>query len=469
MEAPQRIIHRVVASFTPGLTVCLRGDLPQQVPAYTPRELGIAFHSTIGLLSYLNTQLSKELLDNNQAASRIYTSSISGDSFLNQTDSFGLLRGKHIDLAVIEAHQVTSIGDLLVSSSDLKRTSPSPEDIIDIVSGARYVIATLAHTSADGSSNIVYQSNHGMTGKPCINLIISELAVIEITEEGLVLKEVAPGHTVEEVQKATDPPLIMSPDLKDMILDPPSKSLVSKVYPNANQAVRDMNDGAILMIDGFGGVGGIPHYLMVALRDQGTKNLTLVSNTAGIARVMSFGSPEGMLPIDHSILVDNGQIKKAIASFPISPSPSRPSSFELAFQRGEVEIELVPQGTLAERIRAGGYGITAFYTPTGVGTPISEGKETRAINGREYILEKAIRADFALIRASKSDTHGNLVYNGTSRNFNGPMATAASITIAEVDEIVEAGQLDPENIITPGVFVQRIVQRPKHFSPYADY
>ncbi|HIB13596.1 MAG TPA: CoA transferase subunit A, partial [Dehalococcoidia bacterium] len=174
----------------------------------------------------------------------------------------------------------------------------------------------------------------------------------------------------------------------------------------------------------------------------------------------------GRLAIDHSILVDNHQIKKAVASFPVSPSPSRPSSFELALQRGEVEVEVVPQGTLAERIRAGAAGVAAFYTPTAAGTQLAEGKETRVFDGKEYVLEEALRADFCLIRGYKADTLGNVVYKGTSRNFNSVMAPAARITIIEVEQLVEPGELDPEEIVTPGVYIDRIVLRPPDFLGY---
>ncbi|MDE2843423.1 MAG: 3-oxoacid CoA-transferase subunit A [Chloroflexota bacterium] len=239
-----------------------------------------------------------------------------------------------------------------------------------------------------------------------------------------------------------------------------------KVYPDAPSAIRDIADGATVMIDGFGGPGGMAHYLLVSLRDQGTRGLTIISNTIGIARSVNFGTPPGKLAIDHSILVDNGQVAKAIATYPVSPSMSNPSSFELAYRRGEVELELVPQGTLAERLRAGGAGIYAFYTPTGVGTLIAEGKESRVIDGKEYILEEGLRADYCLIRGHKADTMGNIVYKGTSRNFNAVMAPSAGITIVEVDEVVEPGQLDPELIVTPGIYVDRLIIRPRDFSPY---
>ena len=235
---------------------------------------------------------------------------------------------------------------------------------------------------------------------------------------------------------------------------------INKVYDNFPNALKDIRDSATIMMDGFGGPGGMPRYLIMALRDQGARDLTIVSNTAGIATAMGFGTPPGIKPIDHSILIENGQVSKVIASFPVPPSPSKPSSFELAYEKGKIDLELVPQGTLAERIRAGGAGIPAFYTPTGVGTLIAKDKETRVFSGRKYLLEYALKADFAFIWAQYADTLGNLVYKGTSRNFNAVMATAATITIAEVNQIVQPGEIDPETIHTPGIYVNRIVKRP---------
>lgn len=235
---------------------------------------------------------------------------------------------------------------------------------------------------------------------------------------------------------------------------------MNKIVPTFDQAVSDIPDGAMLMIDGFAGPGGTAQNLIRALRDHGVRDLTIISNTAGLASVMGFGTIPGDRPIDIGILVDNDQIRKVIASFPVSPSPSRPTSFERALQEGKVELEVVPQGTLAERIRAGGAGIPAFYTPTGVGTQIAEGKEIREFNGREYVMELALRADFALLRAYRADTLGNTTYRGTSQNFNGVMATAANVTIIEVDEIVKPGGLDSAAIHTPGLYVNRIVKLP---------
>ena len=233
---------------------------------------------------------------------------------------------------------------------------------------------------------------------------------------------------------------------------------VSKVLSSFDEAVADVPDGATIMIDGFAGPGGTPQNLISALRDQGAKDLTIISNTAGLASVIGFGTIPGDRPIDIGILVDNQQIKQVIASYPSSPSPSRPTSFERAYKEGKVELEVVPQGTLAERIRAGGAGIAAFYAPTGVGTVMAEGKEGRVFDGRQHLLEYGLTAAFALLKAHKADTLGNVVYRGTSQNFNGVMATAARTTIVEVDEIVEPGVLDPGAIHTPALYVNRIVE-----------
>ena len=235
---------------------------------------------------------------------------------------------------------------------------------------------------------------------------------------------------------------------------------INKVVATFADAVADIPDGATLMIDGFAGPGGTPQNLILALRDHGAKDLTIVSNTAGLASVVGFGTLPGDVPTDIGVLVDNEQVKKVIASFPVSPSPSRPNSFERAYREGKVELELVPQGTLAERIRAGGAGIPAFFTPTGPGTQLADGKEVRVFEGREHVLEHALKADFALLRGHRADVMGNVVYKGTSRNFNGVMATAAGVTVMEVDEIVETGELDGGDVHTPSIFVNRIVKIP---------
>ena len=233
---------------------------------------------------------------------------------------------------------------------------------------------------------------------------------------------------------------------------------MNKIVPTFAEAVADIPDGAMLMIDGFAGPGGTPQNLIRALRDHGARDLTIISNTAGLASVTGFGTVPGDRPTDIGALVENEQVKKVIASFPVSPSVSRPTAFERAYREGNAELEVVPQGTLAERIRAGGAGIPAFYTPTGAGTLIAEGKEVRTFDGREHLLETALKADFALLRAHRADELGNTQYRGTSRNFNGVMATAAEVVVMEVDEIVELGEIDPGAVHTPGIYVDRIVK-----------
>ena len=226
---------------------------------------------------------------------------------------------------------------------------------------------------------------------------------------------------------------------------------VNKVLEIFDEAVRDVPNGAVILLGNFAGPGGFPYFLVKALRKQGAKELTLVANTAGgIGLTLDFD--------DHRILFENDQVKKVIASFPFSTSASRPSPAEKQILAGKVELEIVPQGTLAERIKAAGSGIPAFYTPTGVGTVIEEGKEKRYFDGRPCLLEYALKADYAFVRAYKADRMGNLIFRGTQRQFNPMMAMAARITIAEVDEIVENGEIDPNAVVVPGVFVKRIVK-----------
>jgi 3-oxoacid CoA-transferase A subunit len=235
----------------------------------------------------------------------------------------------------------------------------------------------------------------------------------------------------------------------------------NKIYASFIEAVADIPDGATIMIGGFGHAADKPQNLIAALKDQGAKNLTLIANSTGQAGKLGIGSLGGKPFIDEEILVENKQIKKAICSVPASLVMSKPNAFERQYLAGGVELEYVPQGTLAERIRAGGAGLGGFYTPTGAGTLVENGKEKRVIDGKEMLLEFALRADYALIKAYCADTMGNLVYRGIMRSFNAIMATAAKVTIAEVEQIVEAGELDAETVVTPGIFIDRIVEIPK--------
>lgn len=216
---------------------------------------------------------------------------------------------------------------------------------------------------------------------------------------------------------------------------------VNKVYPNASSALAGLlRDGMTIMSGGFG-VCGIPSTLIEAIRDSGVKDLTIISNNPGID---DFGL---------GLLLPKGQIRKMIGSY-----IGENASFAKQYLGGEIEVEFNPQGTLAERIRAGGAGIPAFFTRTGVGTVIAEGKDVREFDGIKYLMEKSLHADLAIVHAWRSDPEGNLQFRMTARNFNPVMATAAEITIAEVEELVEPGELDPDHIVTPGIYVQRIVR-----------
>ena len=216
--------------------------------------------------------------------------------------------------------------------------------------------------------------------------------------------------------------------------------MIKKVVESASIAVKDIVDYSTVMLGGFG-LCGIPENSINALVSKGVKNLTCISNNAGVD---DFGI---------GLLLKNKQVKKMISSY-----VGENSEFERQLLTGELDVELIPQGTLAERCRAAGAGIPAFYTPAGVGTEISDGKEIRNFNGKSYLLEKAFNADFSIIKAWKGDTSGNLIYKGTARNFNPIMAAAGKITIAEVEELVPTGELDPNFIHTPGIYIQRIFQ-----------
>jgi len=235
----------------------------------------------------------------------------------------------------------------------------------------------------------------------------------------------------------------------------------NKVFTTFLEAVADIPDGATIMIGGFGHNIDKPQNLIRALKYQGAKNLTIIVNGAGVTGRLGIGSLGGKPFIDEEILLENRQIKKAICSVPASLVMSKPSTFEKQYLAGEVELEYVPQGTLAERIRAGGAGLGGFFTPTGVGTLIEKSKEKKIIDGKEMLLEFALRADYAFIRAYRADAMGNLIYRGIMRSFNAIMATAARVTIAEVEQIVKTGELDPEIIVTPGIFIDRMIEIPK--------
>ena len=222
---------------------------------------------------------------------------------------------------------------------------------------------------------------------------------------------------------------------------------MNKVVANADEAIRDLQDGAVIMSGGFG-LCGNPENLINAIHRKGVKNLTIISNNCGT-------TDKGL-----GILLQTRQVRKMVSSY-----VGENKEFERQFLAGELEVELNPQGTLAERIRAGGAGLGGFYTPTGAGTQIAQGKESRVIDGREMIFEKPLKADYAIVRAWKGDRWGNLVFRKTARNFSPMMCTAARITIAEVEHLVELGELDPDQVHVPSVYVNRIFQGTSYEKP----
>jgi 3-oxoacid CoA-transferase A subunit len=227
--------------------------------------------------------------------------------------------------------------------------------------------------------------------------------------------------------------------------------MFQKMFESPLQAIADIPDGASVMVGGFLG-RGVPSHLLLALRDRGVRSLTLIRNDCAGSRSN---------PNDVNILIEAGMVRKVITCFAVFGSPKLVSALESKVIEGSTELELVPQGTLVERIRAGGAGIGAFYSPVGVGTVAAEGKEVRTIGGREMLLEQALTADFAFIKAHRADHYGNLVYRKTAQNFNPVMATAARTTIVEAQEIVEPGSIDPDQVMTPCLYVHRIVHCPQ--------
>tara|TARA_Y100001970_G_scaffold76747_4_gene97506 strand:+ start:2494 stop:3225 length:732 start_codon:yes stop_codon:yes gene_type:complete len=235
----------------------------------------------------------------------------------------------------------------------------------------------------------------------------------------------------------------------------------TKICSTFAEAVKDIKSNSSVMIGGFGGSGGQPTRLMIALSQKKIKGLTIIGNVAGISETTGYGWPKNIKPIDQGIFFKKGIANKIICSFPVPASQKPKSPIEKFWDDNKNSVEIIPQGTLIEKIRSAGAGIPAFYTPTGVGTIVEKNKETKFIDSKKYILEYALSADFALIRASVADENGNLQFHGTSRAFSPAMATAAKITIVEVDEIVKVGSLDPNNIHTLGIHVDRIIKRRK--------
>ena len=455
--------RRAAQEIRAGEAVAIGPGLPVEIPSVVPPGSAVWFLSESGAAGY-NGNVSGNAVD----AGGSQVGIVPGGAAVGVGDMAAMLAGGHVDLAFVEAAQASASGDFVHWTTAESLRLAAPGFAVDMASGAGRVVALMTHALEGGISRIVDRCSLPIDGPRCLSTIVTDVAVLRVTDSGLELAEVAPGWTTDDIISLTDAPLSVPANVREMSFEVPDLLQPNKVYATAEEALHDVFDGAVVNVDGFGGPGGMAHYLMTALRDRGTRGLTMISNTAGIARVARFGVPEGLTAIDHTILVENGQVAKAIASYPVSPSINRPTAFERAYQEGESDLEVSPQGTLAERLRSGGAGVGAFYTPTAVGTLLGDGKELREIGGRQYVLEQQIIADYCIIRGHKADTLGNMVYKGTSRNFNPVMATAARVTIVEVDEIVEPGELGPEEIVTPGIYVDRIVRRPPGFSPYLE-
>ena len=459
----KNMAQRAAQEITAGEAVAIGSGLPMAIPSTLPADTGVWLLSETGAVRY---RASSPGMMADAALNTV--SAMGGGAAAGVGDVAAILAGGHVGLAFVEAAQVSAAGDFVHWTTAETPGLDAPGFAVDLASGAGRLVALMPLADDSGAPRLVDQCSLPIDGSRCVSLIVTDVAVLRVTDSGLELSEVAPGWTSDDISSIAGAPLSLASNLREMTFETPDISWPNKVFATASEALSDVPDGAIVNVDGFGGPGGMAHYLMTALRDKGAKGLTMISNTAGIARVARFGVPEGVTAIDHTILVENGQVAKAIASYPVSPSINRPSAFERAYQEGESDLEVSPQGTLAERLRSGGAGVAGFYTPTAVGTLLGEGKEVREIDGRQYVLEQQIIADYCIIRGHKADTLGNMVYKGTSRNFNPVMATAARVTVVEVDEIVEPGQLNPEEIVTPGIFVNRIVRRPEGFSPYLE-
>ena len=456
-ETQQSLLKKCSEYFTAGKVVSLGSGLPGGIPFVLGGNHTNVFMSTSGLIGdWSPSDEVSSYVDGNGD----YVQLQPGSCLAGIGDRASIISGGYVESLVVQPESIGSKGTWKVKHFDRGDIESLSNNSCQIVAIAE--LDSVNKLFADVDSDQMIKSR-------ILDRIVTDKCVLMLADEGFVIDEISDASNLEEIQRLVGVELQVSKDCRfygDPLIENHQHGTVSKIYKSGPSAVSDIADNSVVMIDGFAGPGGMAHYLLMSLRDQGSKNLTIISNTAGIARVVNFGTPPGKLVIDHSILIDNHQVGKAIASYPVSPSASNPSSFELAYRAGEVDLELVPQGTLAERLRAGGAGVKYFYTPTGAGTLIAEGKDTRTLNGKEYIQEAGLLADYCIIRGYKADRFGNVVYKGTSRNFNAVMAPAAKTSIVEVDEIVEDDALDPELIVTPGLFVDRIVVRPENFSPY---
>jgi 3-oxoacid CoA-transferase subunit B len=434
---------RVVREFRSGMVVNLGIGLPTLVSDHVPTNGAVMLHSENGMIGYGPFPTDdKEGNPNIVNAGGQMVTLIPGASFVHHADSFAIIRGGYIDVAVLGALQVSEKGDL-ANYLMPGRALGSPGGAVDLAAQARRVIVLMEHTTREGQPKIVRDCTIPLTGRTCVSLVITDVGVFEVDEERVWLREIAPGWTVEEIQSITDVPLLISLDLKEMHFDREEFVPVDKAYTAAIESVEDVFSGAVIMVDGFCSSTATPQGLMRAIVDKHVNDLTLITN---------LGSLENTI---DNFLIQRGRVRRLIASASQHLLNGQSHCVEGTSSKRNIEIELVSEEALAERIRMGGAGIIAAYLRNG--SSANGELEQRIINGHRYSLEYALRADFALIRAQWADSLGNLIYGGYPHALSAKMATAATITIAEVDEILPAGNLDPELIDTPGLYVDRIV------------
>lgn len=434
---------RVVREFRSGMVVNLGIGLPTLVSDHVPTNGAVMMHSENGMIGYGPFPSDdKEGNPNIVNAGGQMVTLIPGASFVHHADSFAIIRGGHIDVAVLGALQVSEKGDL-ANYLMPGRALGSPGGAVDLAAQARRVIVLMEHTTRDGQPKIVRDCTLPLTGRACVSLVITDVGVFEVDGESVWLCEIAPGWTVDEIQSITDVPLLTSLDLKEMHFDLEEFVPVDKVYTDAMESVEDVFSGAVIMVDGFRISTASPQGLIRAIVDKHVDDLTLITNLLSVEKAVD------------NLIIQRGRVRRLIASASQPLLNGQSHCIESIFSKRNIEIELVPENALAERIRMGGAGIMAAYLRDGSGA--NGEREHRFINGHRYALEYALRADFTLIRARWADSLGNLIYGGYPHALSVQMATAATITIAQVDEILPAGNLDPELIDTPGLYVDRIV------------
>ena len=339
---PQKMAQRAAQEIRPGETVAVGTGMASAVHlqgSFRPGT-GAWLLAESGAIGYRPASESTAVDASGESAAII-----PGGVVVGTLDTAAMLAGGHVGVAFVEAAQVSEKGDIVHWTTAETLSLAAPGFAVDVAAGARRLVVLMTHAHEGGISRIQPQCSLPVDGSGCVSIIVTDIGVLQVSESGLELLEVAPGWSADDVRAMTEAKLAVSASLCEMTFDVPVLPWPNKVYASGADAVADIVDGSVVNVDGFGGPGGMAHYLMVALREHGARGLTMISNTAGIARVARFGAPEGVTPIDHTILIENGQISHAIATYPVSPSINRPSAFERAFTSGESTLEVSPQGT----------------------------------------------------------------------------------------------------------------------------